>query len=63
LRAIFDAAPDAILLVNMAGRIVLINQEACTLLGYARRELLRQPVEVLLPAVLHAPTSISAVAS
>lgn len=55
LRAIFDAAPDAILLVNMAGRIVLINQEACTLLGYARRELLRQPVEVLLPAVLHAP--------
>jgi PAS domain S-box-containing protein len=51
-QAIFEAAPDAIVLCTAAGRIVALNREAEHLLGYTRRELARQPVEVLVPAAL-----------
>ncbi|WP_200235153.1 PAS domain S-box protein [Thiohalocapsa halophila] len=51
-QAIFEAAPDAIVLCTAAGRIVVLNREAEHLLGYTRRELARQPVEVLVPAAL-----------
>ncbi|MCG6940314.1 MAG: response regulator [Thiohalocapsa sp.] len=52
LRSIFEQAPDAILICDDAGRIVLMNREAEALLGYDRRELIRRPVERLLPAPL-----------
>jgi PAS domain S-box-containing protein len=42
-------APDAILQVNAAGRILLINDQAEKLFGYRREELVGQPVELLLP--------------
>jgi PAS domain S-box-containing protein len=46
---LFEAAPDATLLVNDEGRIVRLNRQAELMFGYDRAELLGRPVEVLLP--------------
>src|SRR5574337_1271300 len=48
-RGLVNAAPDAILLVNNAGRIVLANEEAERLFGYTQQELLGAPLEMLVP--------------
>jgi len=48
-RALVDAAPDGIVIVNQEGRIVLVNSQTEKLFGYPRAELLGQPVEVLVP--------------
>jgi PAS domain S-box-containing protein len=48
-RAIMESAPDAIVLVNREGRIVLHNPQTERLFGYAREELLTQPIEILIP--------------
>ncbi len=47
--ATVEAAPTAMLMVDSAGSIVLVNAEAERLFGYARHELLGQRVEVLVP--------------
>jgi len=49
-RALFEAAPDAIVLVDTAGRFVQVNRRAETMFGYGRQELIGQTLEVLLPA-------------
>ena len=49
LRSLFDAAPDATLLVNTDGRIEWLNAQAEKLFGYQREEMLNQPVELLIP--------------
>jgi PAS domain S-box-containing protein len=49
VRALVDAAPDAIVVTDAGGRIRFVNDQAQTLFGYARRELLGQPVERLVP--------------
>jgi diguanylate cyclase (GGDEF)-like protein/PAS domain S-box-containing protein len=46
---IFEYTPDALLLVDQAGRITLANTQAETLFGYDRSELIGQPVEMLVP--------------
>ncbi|MEK7763797.1 MAG: ATP-binding protein, partial [Nitrospirota bacterium] len=51
-RGLLDATPDAIIIADHRGRIVLVNQRTDTLFGYAREELLDQHVEMLLPAGL-----------
>lgn len=48
-RSLFGAYPDALLLVDSSGRIVLANPEAERLLGYTRGELAGLMVEVLVP--------------
>ena len=48
-RALFDTAPDAMIVVDREGRIVLANPQAERLFGYATGELAGNPVEVLLP--------------
>lgn len=47
---IFEDTPDALLVVDQAGRIVLANIQAETLFGHARSQLIGHPVEMLIPA-------------
>jgi PAS domain S-box-containing protein len=48
-RALLEAAPDAMVIVDHKGSIVLINSQAELMFGYRRDELLGQPVETLIP--------------
>jgi PAS domain S-box-containing protein len=48
-RGVLEAAPDAMIIVNAEGRIVMVNAEAQRLFGYTREELLGQAIEMLVP--------------
>src|SRR5512146_2211312 len=51
-RQLLEAAPDAILEVNAAGKIVLLNETAEKMFGYTREELLGLSVETLVPEAM-----------
>ena len=51
-RAFLESASESIVIADTAGRIVLVNARTETMFGYARAELIGQPVEVLIPAPL-----------
>src|SRR5271169_5537698 len=53
-RSLLDAAPDALLVVNRAGEIVVANVQAEKLFGYGREELIGRSVESLVPPRLRA---------
>ena len=48
-RDLLESTPDAIVIVNEIGRIILINGQAEAMFGWDRGELIGQPLEVLLP--------------
>ena len=48
-RALVESAPDAVVIADADGRVVLVNAQTETLFGYGRHELLGMPVEMLLP--------------
>lgn len=47
-QAMLDAAPDAMVGVSRDGTIVMVNTQTETLFGYERKELIDQPVELLI---------------
>ncbi|MFE9445100.1 PAS domain S-box protein [Streptomyces sp. NPDC006602] len=53
-RGLLEAAPDAMVIVDDAGAIKLVNAQTEALFGYRRDELFDRPVEVLIPHRFHA---------
>lgn len=53
-RRALDAAPDAIVLVDRGGCMVLVNAEAERLFGYEPGELVGRPLEILVPPRMRA---------
>jgi len=49
-RAVIEASPNAILKIDRARTITFINRKTEELFGYARDELLGQPIDMLVPA-------------
>ncbi len=48
-----DISPDALVIINQAGTVVLVNRQTAAVFGYAREVLLGQPIELLLPRRFH----------
>jgi PAS domain S-box-containing protein len=52
--ALIELAPDAAVVTDGAGRILLVNRQAEVLFGYERDDLLGRPVETIIPERFHA---------
>ena len=48
-RVAVESAPNGMVMIDRSGRIILVNWEIERLFGYAREELLGQPIERLVP--------------
>jgi len=48
-RLMMEAAPSAMVMIDRHGKIVMVNAQAERAFGYARGELVGQPVEILVP--------------
>ncbi|NUQ65184.1 MAG: PAS domain S-box protein [Pirellulales bacterium] len=49
LRLVIESAPNAMVMADPAGRIILVNAQTEKVFGYRREELMGQPVEILVP--------------
>ena len=48
-QAFFEFAPDAVVIINVEGMMILVNAQTETMFGYPRHLLVGQSVEMLLP--------------
>jgi PAS domain S-box-containing protein len=53
-RKVVEAAPNAMVMINAAGQIEMVNAQTERLFGYSRSELLGRGVEILLPVEFRA---------
>ncbi len=52
-KAAFDSEQDGIIICNHHGKILLVNRRVETLFGYSEKELIAQPIEILIPRRFH----------
>jgi len=52
-KALLESAPDAMVIVDQAGAITLVNSQTEVLFGYNRGEILNKPIEMLIPERFH----------
>ena len=51
--AIYNAAPDAMIIVDGNGKIALVNNQTEALFGYTKQELIGEQIEILIPNRYH----------
>jgi PAS domain S-box-containing protein len=52
-RQLVEQSADAMVIIDIAGQIVLVNPRAESLFGYPREEMIGQPIELLMPERFH----------
>ena len=63
LRGLLESGPDALVIADKAGRIVLVNSQTESLFGYTREDLLGREVDLLLPERFRGATRLTVSAS
>ncbi|MES2624711.1 MAG: PAS domain S-box protein [Pseudomonadota bacterium] len=53
-KSLLDSAPEAMVIVNTDGQIVLVNNKLCEISGYLAAELIGQLIEILVPMQMRA---------
>ena len=48
-RNLLESAPDAMIIVDDSGKMLLVNRQALEMFGYQRDEMIGAPIEILLP--------------
>ena len=48
-RQVVESAPNAMVMISGAGKIEMVNAQAERVFGYERKEMLGQPIEMLVP--------------
>jgi PAS domain S-box-containing protein len=52
-KAVFDSAPDGVIIADQQGTILLVNNQAEKLFGYTKNELVDQKIELVIPKRFH----------
>ena len=58
-RQVVESAPNAMVMVNAAGMIDMVNAQAERVFGYSRAEMLGQPIEMLVPRAVPRPSPVA----
>lgn len=52
-KAVFDSAPDGVIITDQQGTILLVNNQVEKLFGYTKKELIDQKIELVIPKRFH----------
>lgn len=52
-KAVFDSAPDGVIITDHEGTILLVNNQVEKLFGYSKEELINQKIELVIPTRFH----------
>jgi PAS domain S-box-containing protein len=49
---LLDATPDAIVVINEGGKIIMINKQGCDLFKFEKEDIIHQSIDILVPAAV-----------